>query len=82
VSRQLIIESDRESLEARMNMTRENFRISRETLLKIISLRQKQLRRVRGACLVSGCRCDHYVPDTEQPLAANRYNGRMLRKRR
>jgi hypothetical protein len=37
VSRQLIIESDRESLEARMNKTRENYRISREALLKIIN---------------------------------------------
>jgi hypothetical protein len=37
VSRQLIIESDRESIADRMNKTRQNYRISREALLEIIS---------------------------------------------
>lgn len=37
VSRQLIVESDRTSIDQRMNVTRENYRISREALLKIIN---------------------------------------------
>jgi hypothetical protein len=40
-------------------------------------LRQKQLRRVRGSCLVAGCRCDRYVPDTQKTIAANRRIGKL-----
>ena len=37
VSKQLIVESDRTSLEDRMRITKENYRISREALLKILN---------------------------------------------
>jgi Phage portal protein len=37
---------------------------------------------VRGSCMISGCRCDHYVPDTDQPMAANQRVGRLRSDRR
>jgi hypothetical protein len=44
-------------------------------------LHHKELRRVRGSRLSAKCRRGRYVPDIDQPMALNRYNGRMLRRR-
>jgi hypothetical protein len=49
VSRQIIVESDRMQIEDRMNITRENHRISRDALLEIIHAHAPSKDRVEAA---------------------------------
>jgi hypothetical protein len=49
VERQIIVESDRMQIEQRINITRENYRISRDALLEIIHSRVPSKDRVEAA---------------------------------
>ena len=38
-------------------------------------------RRLRGACIIAGCRCRKYVPKTDRPQPVNAVIGRWLRRK-